>query len=388
MKKDLSKKQEKKMELRKQINRHASIVLQELIRERNGKNVVFSPVAAYVLLNMLADASSGKTREEITNVLLEGNEWNQLVKDLAELNRQIESSGEYCSANAVIVREDIQETLAPGYEERLSERFGGRLFISDNLAAHLDLWVRKITGGMIPSVSNESMKEMMLCMINACAFVAAWQTQYEESAIVYENFHNADHTTSRVQMLHSYELIYVENEMFTGFAKPYKGDAFSYMVLLPKNKKLLFDDPYFELDFSKLIQGVDNTFAKVVMPEFHCSTDTDLTDIMKKLGIHTVFTPQADFSSLSSEWLKVGAIKHRAHIEVDRKGTKAAAVAYDDFLYGSMPVVFPEEKYVLVNRPFLFAVVHNATGTPVFFGAIRHLDAQIETGEVHASFAK
>ena len=176
--------------------------------------------------------------------------------------------------------------------------------------------------------------------------------------------------------------------MFTGFAKPYKGDAFSYMVLLPKNKKLLFDDPYFELDFSKLIQGVDNTFAKVVMPEFHCSTDTDLTDIMKKLGIHTVFTPQADFSSLSSEWLKVGAIKHRAHIEVDRKGTKAAAVAYDDFLYGSMPVVFPEEKYVLVNRPFLFAVVHNATGTPVFFGAIRHLDAQIETGEVHASFAK
>ena len=46
-----------------------------------------------------------------------------------------------------------------------------------------------------------------------------------------------------------------------------------------------------------------------------------------------------------------------------------------------MPVVCPEEKYVLVNRPFLFAVVHNATGTPVFFGAIQHLDAQKGTGE-------
>ena len=381
MKNDLSRRQQMTVDLGKQINRHASIMLQELIRGGNGKNVVFSPLASFTLLSMLADATSGKTKEEITKVLCEGNELNQLVKDLAKLKRQIEGSEEYSSANAVIVREDIHENLAPDYKDRLSELFGGRLFISDNLAAHLDPWVRKSTGGIIPSVSNESMKEMMLCMINACAFIADWQTQYEESAIVYENFHNADHTTSRVQMLHSYELTYVENEMFTGFAKPYKGDAFSYMVLLPKNKKLLFDDPYFELDFSKLIQGVDNTFAKVVMPEFHCSTDTDLTDIMKKLGIHTVFTPQADFSSLSSEWLKVGSIKHRAHIEVDRKGTKAAAVAYDDFLCGSMPVVFPEEKYVLVNRPFLFAVVHNATGTPVFFGAIQHLDAQKGTGE-------
>ena len=189
-------------------------------------------------------------------------------------------------------------------------------------------------------------------------------------------------------MLHSYELTYVENEMFTGFAKPYEGEDFSYLVLLPKSKKLLIEEPNFELDFSKLIQGVDNTFANVLMPEFHCSTDADLTDLMKKLGIRTVFTPQADFSSLSSEWLKVGSIKHRAHIEVDRKGTKAAAVEYDDFICGSMPVVFPEEKYVVVDRPFLFAVVHNATGTPVFFGAVRHLDAQKETGIAHVLSAK
>ncbi len=375
MKNNSSSRQKMTEEMRKKINRLACVVLQELSRKGKDDNVIFSPISVYELFSILADATSGKTQNEITGFLHAENDFDQAVKYLAELHRQIEGSSGYSSSTAVIVREDIRQSIAIEYEKRLGELFGGSIFTCDNLAVHLDSWVRKNTKDMIPSVWDASMNEMMLCMINACAFVADWQTQYEKESIWDADFHNLDHTISHVKMLHSYELTYVENEAFTGFAKPYKGGDFSYLVLLPKDKKYSYEEYIMDLDFAELIYGVDNTFANVTMPEFTCTTDVELTDIMERQGIYTIFTPKADFSLLSSEWLRVDSMKHKAHIEVERKGTKAAAVTDADFIYGAMPVIFPEEKNVFVNRPFIYAVVHNESGVPVFLGAVNHLDA-------------
>ena len=60
MNNDLSSRQKMTVDLRKQINRHASIMLQKLIREGNGKNVVSSPLAAYLCdcLGMLSFSTS------------------------------------------------------------------------------------------------------------------------------------------------------------------------------------------------------------------------------------------------------------------------------------------------------------------------------------------
>ena len=366
------------MEVRKQIDQIATSMLQELVKEGKSKNTVFSPLSVFVLLSMLADASSGRTREEITGVLSDRNDFEQFLKHMAALQQQIERDGVYSSANAVIMREDIQQSLATDYEYHFCEVFGGKVFSTDNLATHLDSWVRRKTKGMISSVWDDSMEEMMLCMINACSFVDDWESPYKECAIQNDDFHNADHTVSRVKMLHSYESTYVENEMFTGFVKPYKGSAFSYLVLLPKDKMFSFEDYKGKLCFAELIQGIDNTYANVLMPEFNCTTDVELTDFMNNLGICTVFTPEADFSPLSSEWLKVGSMKQKAHIEVNRRETKAAAVTGTGFLSGGMPEEFPKEKDVFVNRPFFYAIVHNETGIPVFLGAVNHLDAPEE----------
>jgi len=64
----------------------------------------------------------------------------------------------------------------------------------------------------------------------------------------------------------------------------------------------------------------------------------------------------------------IGKILHKTHIEVDRKGTKAAAVTavQMEMCAADMPV--EEVKTVRLDRPFVYAVVDNATGYPVFFG--------------------
>ena len=63
----------------------------------------------------------------------------------------------------------------------------------------------------------------------------------------------------------------------------------------------------------------------------------------------------------------IGKILHKTHIEVDRKGTKAAAVTAVemDLAMAALPM---EEHYITLDRPFVYAIVENETGYPMFLG--------------------
>ena len=51
-----------------------------------------------------------------------------------------------------------------------------------------------------------------------------------------EEFANADGSKAEVTMLVSKEECYIENDLFTGFIKPYKESGYSFMALLPKSE--------------------------------------------------------------------------------------------------------------------------------------------------------
>ena len=86
--------------------------------------------------------------------------------------------------------------------------------------------------------------------------------------------------------------------------------------------------------------------------------------------MRTAFTPDADFSGISETWLMLESIVHKARIEVDRKGTRAAAVTMGVVCAAGLS---NRVKYVTLDRPFLFAIMHNGTGLPVFVGVVNHL---------------
>lgn len=89
------------------------------------------------------------------------------------------------------------------------------------------------------------------------------------------------------------------------------------------------------------------------------------------MGIRTTFTPEADFSPLSSAQLMVDAIIHKAHIEVDSQGTKAAAIT-EEVMVGCCPNFDAKEVYL--DRPFVYANMHVETRLPVFVGVLNHVD--------------
>ena len=75
---------------------------------------------------------------------------------------------------------------------------------------------------------------------------------------------------------------------------------------------------------------------------------------------------------MSSAWLKVEKVLHSAKIELDRGGTKAAAVTLAEIAFGSA-AIFWERKSVELNRPFIYAIMHNKTKLPIFVGVVNKL---------------
>ena len=96
---------------------------------------------------------------------------------------------------------------------------------------------------------------------------------------------------------------------------------------------------------------------------------------LKKLGMRKAFDPDADFSLMlsgsSDASIYIGRVIHKTHIELDEKGTKAAAVTVIDVKGESCaPEPELEIKEVILDRPFVFAIVDTETGTPVFAGVV------------------
>ena len=66
--------------------------------------------------------------------------------------------------------------------------------------------------------------------------------------------------------------------------------------------------------------------------------------------------------------LFIDSVIHKTHIELDKYGTKAAAVTSIAMAGSAAPTEPPKEVYL--DRPFLYAIVEESTGLPIFMGAV------------------
>ena len=346
----------------------------ELLLEfgKNKGNVVLSPFSILTLLCMAADSTDSKTREEVIDVVCKNQNYDEIKNSIKELIKNVSDIGTLSIANTLCVNETIKDTIKPDFKERLEEDYMAELFSSKNIIEDVNTWVRKKTKGMIDQIADKSMKKMLACLMNAVCFESKWKTPYEEDDVEEDDFHNADGSFSTVTSLFSKEDEYINTDAFEGFVKPYKDDHFSFLALLPKKKgNLSLRNSLDDLDISAIYQSRINTKVLVNMPEFKFDFSEDLTDYLRNLGMEKIFTPGADFSPMTDEWIKADGIIHKAHIEVDRKGTKAAAVTAMVMFTGCAPVF--DTPSVRLDRPFIYAIMHNETGLPVFAGIVNNL---------------
>jgi serpin B len=79
----------------------------------------------------------------------------------------------------------------------------------------------------------------------------------------------------------------------------------------------------------------------------------------------------SDLSGISEHPLYCDGVYQKTYIEVSRHGTRAAAITWGENKECSAA---PEERlFVYLDRPFVYAIVDNQTGLPLFWGIVTEL---------------
>ena len=147
---------------------------------------------------------------------------------------------------------------------------------------------------------------------------------------------------------------------------------FSMVVLLPNKKVPLVRviDNLRILGLHTVIkhlnQSEEDSELEIHLPRFSISSDYKLNYILQRMGLFDLFdSKRANLSKISKHATFVSQFVQKAVIDVDEKGTVAAAVT-GSLSFQSIPSQF------YVNRPFAFMIVERTTNTILFCGHVRN----------------
>ncbi|WP_455137915.1 serpin family protein [Thermophilibacter sp.] len=190
-------------------------------------------------------------------------------------------------------------------------------------------------------------------------------------------FTREDGTERTAHMMHATEGLYLESDLATGFIKSYADDELAFVGLLPREGTSV-SDLVSDLDgasLRSLLLPVDNTIVHIGLPRLELTYENGLANDLRALGMTGAFDPElANFSPMGSSDdgpLYVGEVLHKTHVEVDEEGTRAAAATEVEMLSGASALSDPpQEREVILDRPFVFLIVDQRTETPVFIGTV------------------
>ena len=102
-----------------------------------------------------------------------------------------------------------------------------------------------------------------------------------------------------------------------------------------------------------------------------------MKDILQSLGMTMPFdSAMADFSGLAvvpEGNIYINRVLHKTHITVDEKGTKAGAATAVEMNCESAELPLNYHT-VTLDRPFIYAIIDDATGLPIFIGTVTNID--------------
>lgn len=343
-------------------------------------NVMVSPLSVLMALEMTRNGAEGETLAQMNDVLYAGILPEQGKDGMMSLCRLLaEREGETLTvANSIWFHTKGVFTPREEFLQSSAEDYGAEIYgapFDESTLSDINRWVERETDGEIRDILDQIPKDAIMYLINAVAFEAEWQEPYHSDQIHDAVFYGADGSETTVSMLYAEESRYLEDDNATGFIKPYQ-EGYYFMALLPKEGISL--DTYIDgltgEIFLKTIGDVNGTIVDTGIPKFENETSLELSNALQEMGMPLAFDPLlADFSGMGSCAgdlnICISRVLHKTHIRVDELGTKAGAATVVE-MSGEGAMLVEERKTVILNRPFLYAIVDADTNLPVFIGVV------------------
>ena len=343
------------------------------------RNVFLSPVSVSLALGVALSGAAGETRQEMARCL-----------ELADLGADVAANGnagllqfihpkdpgiELDLATSlwippqVVLRQDFLARSAQTYQAEIVH------LGAEAAVPRINAWVREKTRGKIDSIVDQLPPETVLVILNAVYFHGTWAEKFDTKRTQEKPFHLLAGKTKAVSMMsRSGHYPYFEAPDFQAAALAYGDDMIRFEVVLPDSTSSL----------EKLVARLDADrdwdpaaqlqprLGEVALPRFTLRFDMTLNDVLKRLGMKRAFDSEAaDFSGITgTRDAYIDEVRHKSWIEVNEKGTEAAAVTSVTMVKSSGITHVETPFRLIVDRPFLFIIRDRISGLVLFLGAV------------------
>jgi serpin B len=270
--------------------------------------------------------------------------------------------------------------VAKSYETLLKDKYAAEVFRNATLD-DVNGWVSRKTEGKIDRILERLEPDSAAVLLNAVYFKAKWAAVFSKDATRDEPFNLTPAQKVPVPMMRQVGTFNsVARTGYRAVRLPYEVRALGMVVVLPDAVDGL-DDVSRRVgaeDLSQIFAALRSADASkrvdLALPRFKTGFKAELVKLFQEAGMRRAFNlKDADFSGVtgrppSETPLAIGQIVHRAVIDVIEDGTEAAAATAITMVATSAPPSQPE--VFRVDRPFLFYIVDDATGTILFQGRV------------------
>jgi serpin B len=367
-------------------NSSFALDLYQEVRQKEG-NLFYSPFSISTALAMTYAGAKADTETAMAETLHFTLPQDKLHPAFNWLDLQLESRGQGADgADGQGFRLHVVNALwgqigynfEPPFLDTLGLNYGAGMHIVDfagdpqGSADLVNGWVSDQTEGKIEKLVPASAitPETVLILTNAIYFNAAWKYPFETASTKDGTFTLSDGSTVTVPMMHNApEMQYGEGAGYQAVSMPYDGDELSMIFLLPEQGTLA--DFEASLDAAKLggiVGGMTTHQVDITMPKFKFEYELGLKKTLESMGMEVAFqSGVADFTGINSQGKPyIQDVLHKAFIGVNEAGTEAAAATA--VIIGDESA--PEPAAIALDRPFLFVIRDDATGSLLFVGRV------------------
>jgi serpin B len=362
-------------------------LLSQLAREQPGKNIFLSPYSAATALQMAANGAAGVTKAEMQKVLgtsaLDTNELNAACKAAAALLNSKATNLILTTANALWYRQSAQiKKSFLDANRNIHSTTIKPLDFSHVPAAEkaINHWASDETHGRIDGIANGLIDPLYtdLVLANAIYFKGKWADPFDPKLTSDRPFHPAKGAVKPWPMMEeSRSFSYRQGSGYQAVRLPYQGGALAMYVFLPapgsspgKFLQVMNGDKWRRVT----MPGFKPQDGLVVLPKFKLADTYELVRPLTALGMRSAFDhTHADFSGMFGEPHAISAVRQKTFIELGEEGTEAAAVTVIGTIATSALPIRPKPFELIVDRPFLFAIVDARSEMILFLGVISEL---------------
>lgn len=332
--------------------------------------VLLSPYSVYAALAITANGADGETLAQMEQALgLPAGELNHYLYSLGKDDRR-----ELLLANSIWFREAADFRINESFLQTNADFYGAQLYraaFDEKTVEDVNAWVREHTDGRIEQLIQALNPNDRMLLLNTLCFDGVWAAAFEAENSFDGTFTACDGSSQDVRMMQGFAEGYIAADKAVGFVKEYE-NGYSFLALLPEEGLSIreYIDTLNSAALLEMWNGASPQTVSVTMPKAELQGELSLTDALKAMGIVELFSEQADLGRISDSALYVSDVMHSSCLSIDEEGTKAAA-ATGVVITEKSAARLPES--VVLDRPFVLAILDNETGTILFLGTVESM---------------